>query len=102
MSCCFHKLLGRGLVKWPIWVSNTQGLGVRYCTNDTRTKGWIVVIGVTGLSWAFTPLFDYSQCNTPSRCQAFNPGTAGGPAFLPWNSSSGTYYQSNHHANYCW
>lgn len=93
------------LVRWPLWVRNNQGLNTRYCTNDRDTKGWIVVIGQTGLTWAFTPSLmpqDISACNTPTRCQYFVPGTANGWAPLPWNSSGGTYYQATNHGMYCW
>lgn len=97
--------LGLGLVRYPVWVTNNQGLAVHYCTNDRDTKGWIVVIGVTGLSWSFAPLFSswyFDNCNTPNRCNMFTPGTTGSTAWLPRNSSGGTYYQATHHGNYCW
>jgi hypothetical protein len=95
--------LSQGLIRWPIWVRNNQGLDVLYCTNDRDTRGWIVVIGVPGLSWSFTPIFwFFRECGTPNRCNMFIPGEAGGIASLPWNSSGGTYYQANHHGNYCW
>lgn len=93
---------GVGLVRWPILVTNNQGLAVRYCTNDRDTKGWIVVVGQTGLSWSFRPEFDYSTCNTPKRCNMFTPGIASSIASQPWNSSSGTYYQATHQGNSCW
>jgi len=81
---------GIPLEKWPIYVTNSAGLATTYWTNNTRTPGWIVVIGVTGLSWGFTPL---GGTHNHVTCQMFTPGQAGGLASVTWGSSR-YYYQA--------
>ena len=86
------ETFGIPLEKWPIQVWNSAGLDTTYYTNDTRTPGWIVVIGVTGLTWGFRPIPGANE-RTRIYCQMFSPGQAGGVASVSWGSSR-YYYQA--------
>jgi hypothetical protein len=84
------------LTRWPISVRNNAGLNVIYCTDDRRNRGWIVVIGVTGLSWVFEPLPGTGPpwCDGMGgiRCTYFVPAQDGGIGSVPWNWGGGNYY----------
>lgn len=84
------QTFGNPLQQWQVSVWNSGGLNTYYLTNNTNTPGWIVVIGVTGLSWSIQP--------TPGTyngvtCQIFDPGVASGVASLNWGTAR-YYYQA--------
>lgn len=84
------QTFGIPLEEWRIHVSNSGGLSTDYYTDDRDNPGWIVVIGVTGLSWNFTPIpGSYGGI----VCQMFTPGQAVGLASQSYGGSR-YYYQA--------
>jgi hypothetical protein len=81
---------GVPLTKWRIDVRNSRGLNTQYYTNDTNTPGWIVVVGVTGISWTFEAMVGSYNGNV---CAMFTPGPVNGIATQSW-SGGNHYYQA--------
>lgn len=90
------QTFGIPLQRWRIDVWNSGGLNTSYLTNNTNTPGWIVVIGVTGLTWSFQPI---PGAYEGIICQMFNPGSAGGIASVSWGASR-YYYQAVFNGSY--
>jgi hypothetical protein len=84
------QTFGIPLTQWRIDVWNSAGLNTTYLTNTRGTPGWIVVIGVTGLTWGIQPMGGTYEGVT---CQMFQPGSAGGFASVNWGSSR-FFYQA--------
>jgi hypothetical protein len=84
------QTFGIPLMKWRVDVWNSGGLNTHYFTNNTKTPGWIVVIGATGLHWSIQPMAGTYE---GIICQMFQPGSAGGFASVNWGSSR-FYYQA--------
>jgi len=90
------QTFGVPLKEWRVDVWNSGGLNTTYYTNNTNTPGWIVVIGVTGLTWSIQPIpGSYGGV----ICQMFNPGSAGGIASVSWGASR-YYYQAVFNGSY--
>ena len=74
---------------------NNGGLNVTYYTNNGNTPGWIMVLGVPGLSWSFSGM---PGAYGGRVCQYFSPavvsyyaGTAYGSSRYFYESSSGGF-----------
>jgi hypothetical protein len=84
------KTFNTALTKWPVNVQNSAGLNVDYTTNNRDTPGWIVVIGVTGLSWTISPAIG---SHNGIFCDSMFPSPAGGSASVAYGSAR-YFYQA--------
>lgn len=81
---------GYGLGNWPVYVTNSAGESFSYSTNNGGTKGWIVVIGVTGRGWSYSAP---PGSHDGKVCQIMTPSAASGLANTAYGTSR-YYYQA--------
>ena len=87
---------GVALQKYRLDVTNSGGLNTTYYTDDRDTKGWIVVLGVPGLTWGFS---GFPGAYGGRVCQYFSPAVISYYAGTAYGSSR--YYYESISAGYC-